>query len=197
MTHRGDRQSALFKKILSARRADFLVEQHAAVKSRRLQVHLQNPFARHTLSCQRFAVPCGQRNPRLFRKEFHSAAVIEFFDFHDERDDIAARAAAKAIKALRRRINRERRCAFAVEWAQSLFVCAGFAQRHVALNDRLNVTTRPDIFNHGGRNHFLHLIFYNMPILSLYVLSPAPTQTLGTNSSSYRSIAYLSVMPAI
>ena len=78
----------------------------------------------------------GHSHAGTLRKEPHGFDVVEVLNSANKRDDVAPRAAAKAIIALRVRVNMERRRALRMKRTSAGICAAGAFQLDIIFNDR-------------------------------------------------------------
>ena len=155
------------------------VEQAVAVETCRRAVQLIGTGAADAARLIAVLVRFRYLYTRPLGEKLHRLGVLQIFGAHHKGKGIPARFTAEAEKALRIGEHREGRRPFTVEGAKPRIVGAGTAQRDVRADKLHDVRPFPDAV-------------YPFPWV---FHSCSPLQTRGTNSSSYVSIAYRSVMP--
>ena len=89
----------------------------------------------------------------LPREFVHGLDKAQAAVFHEEADDVAVHAAAKAMVELLRRADRKRRGFLAVERTAGEIVGAGLLERQMTLDDVNDVDAGEQVLDEGLRNH--------------------------------------------
>ena len=109
--------------ILKSRRARRAVERRV-IESRRLTVHVEEPFALYRLTSAGFFFVLRQGDSGARGEELDRRAVVEVLALHLEGYDVPARSAAEAVEVFRRREHREGRRFFTMKRTQPVVVRA-------------------------------------------------------------------------
>ena len=150
--YRSHTESALLGKIFHSLLAVSFVKQTLSEKSCGGKVHLVNAFSRNAPLRVTVAV-LGKGYTRPLSQNTKRVYVIKIFHLHREGDNVAARAATEAIKALGGGKDRKRRRFLTVERAQPVKIRARPLKRNVRAYHLLYIASENYFIYYFSRYH--------------------------------------------